>query len=103
MNNDHPMQPPLEWVGKLRNGDGDYVDDIRAAYAAGADAELEACVSFLTAQGWDHVPGDLRAARRPKPPSLKQRAMDAYNRLYHPSNIEDFAVIRVALEALPND
>jgi hypothetical protein len=46
------------------------------AAAWGADMELEACCNLLTKQGFDVV-DDLRAARRPKPPSLKERLSKA--------------------------
>jgi hypothetical protein len=72
----------------------------------GADQELEACLSWLQArirEGWNpwHLE-DLRNARRPKPPSLKEQALDdlvAAERLYP----ADWSTIRRALEALPND
>lgn len=41
----------------------------------GADQELEACCHLLRQQGFDVV-DDLRAARRPKPPSLKEQALE---------------------------
>jgi hypothetical protein len=51
---------------------------------------------------------NLRAARRPKPPSLKQQALAALDHAleYDVSSIDDETVydtIRRALEALPND
>ena len=46
------------------------------AFQAGADQELEACCHLLRQQGFDVV-DDLRAARRPKPPSLKEQALAA--------------------------
>ena len=60
---------------------------------AAADTELEECCEWLfLAQG---IPGsianDLRAARRPKPPSLKQQALEIVNRLVQ------------ALQALPDE
>ena len=48
----------------------------RQAAQWGADMELEACCQLLTKQGFDFVE-DLRAARRPKPPSLKEQALMA--------------------------
>jgi hypothetical protein len=74
---------------------------IRAAQW-GADTELEACCEWLdkSTVGMAEL---LRAARRPKPPSLKQQAMcaliDGIARGGNdPSDIE---TIRRALEALP--
>jgi hypothetical protein len=51
------------------------------AYAAGADAELEACCSFFDLDGQPRVANSLRAARRPKPPSLKQQAIKSLDLL----------------------
>jgi hypothetical protein len=52
----------------------------RLAYAAGADAELEAICEWLREKA--KYPGlavRLRAFRRPKPPSLKEQALDDLN------------------------
>jgi hypothetical protein len=83
----------------------------RLAYAAGADAELEACCSFFDLDGQPRVANSLRAARRPKPPSLKQQAIKSLDLLmgdlaclYHD---EDHSFhsdrIRRAIESLPDD
>jgi hypothetical protein len=75
----------------------------------GADQELEACCEWADATGWEGAGDLLRAARRPKPPSLKERALGAVGRFTvndHTSASEmmrDFDIIRRALEALPND
>ena len=67
-----------------------------------ADQELEACVEWIEDCGYHpSVPEDLRAARRPKPPSLKERALEAMHRNWNPHNNDDFATIARALEALP--
>jgi hypothetical protein len=42
----------------------------------GADQELEACCQWLGART-EGFPAELRAARRPKPPSLKEQALTA--------------------------
>jgi hypothetical protein len=44
----------------------------------------------------------LRAARRPKPPRLKEQALEAFEELIHGVNNIDVAVIRRALEQLPD-
>jgi hypothetical protein len=95
----------------------------RLAYAAGADAELEACLEELDVyerqHACIHVSVWLRAARRPKLPSLKQRALKAfYSRhsepqyyrdvdgneaLISPDLYADMALIEQALQALPDD
>ena len=44
----------------------------------GADQELEACCEWIRCPDTMHLgPDDLRAARRPKPPSLAWEAFDA--------------------------
>lgn len=68
----------------------------------GADQELEACCHLLRQQGFDVV-DDLRATRRPKPPSLKEQALEAFEELIHGASGVDVAVIRRAIEALPED
>jgi hypothetical protein len=68
--------------------------------------ELEACCEWLVNEGWfkyEHeAVEDLRAARRPKPPSLKERALHELADVYNRDKIDDSAydTIRRALEAL---
>jgi hypothetical protein len=92
----------------------------RLAYAAGADAELQACCDWmLNVGGLDESAYRLRDFRRPKPPSLKQQAVDAFRRRYPARQYyddgtgnaveidcklhEDLAVIARALQSLPDD
>jgi hypothetical protein len=113
------ITPSPELVTSLRNSAPHGIRDagvtrelwlINHAYAAGADQELEACCEWLakpevalTGKG----PGDLRATRRPKPPSLKEQALNDLDTIQtHDSfgfQIIDLSNIRRALEALPND
>jgi hypothetical protein len=75
----------------------------------GADQELEAIQKEIITQAWFADPGhrlaQLRAARRPKPPSLKEQALDelhiSCDRGYLKAGAAD--TIRRALEALPDD
>ena len=68
---------------------------------AAADAELEACCAWV--QGYAECGDSLRAVRRPKPPSLKQRALKAHNRARCGSSLPgDSDIILHALEALPD-
>ena len=106
---DHPITPPPEMVRQWCHEDGDEIKtsprwyQIVCAKAArwGADQELEACCGLLQQQGFD-VTEDLRAARRPKPPSLKERALQAWAALEAGTDDQTaMAVIRRALEALP--
>jgi len=73
----------------------------RQAFQAGADQELEACCEWLFSNDYDVAPVVLRAARRPKPPSLKEQAIDAVERV--DGYPEDIRRIIRALEALPDD
>jgi hypothetical protein len=41
----------------------------------GADQELEACCEWISKQDWTWTSAQLRAARRPKPPSLSRVAL----------------------------
>ena len=87
----HPMQPPPELLIRRRGFATTWEDDMRAAYAAGADQELEACCEWLERnQGRWEIPASLRAARRPKPPSLANEALRA---LGSPTKIGEARVI----------
>ena len=80
--NNHPITPPTSLVQSwiARPACQDYFSTVEevAIEAArwGADQELEACCHLLRQQGFDVV-DDLRATRRPKPPSLKEQALAA--------------------------
>ena len=83
-------------------------EQIAQAYQAGADQELEACCEWLDRRlfGRDEI-AELRAARRPKPPSLKEQALLQLDTLNADLAMHgrgcDLSQIRRALEALPND
>ena len=72
----------------------------------GADQELEACCKYITACGCTGISNSLRTARRPKPPSLKEQAMQAWCRFQASDHttademMSDFTTIRRALEQL---
>lgn len=78
MYNDHPMQPTpdqvQQWIFLTNSG----VEQIRTAYAAGADAQLEACVDAIYKHERQPLCGGtaewLRAVMRPKPPTLADLA-----------------------------
>jgi hypothetical protein len=76
-------------------------------FQAGADHELEACCEWLCRSGHQFAEtyvAYLRAARRPKPPSLKEQALDelqsSFGRGYLKKEGAD--TIRRALESLPD-
>ncbi len=84
------------------------------AFQAGADQELEACCEWLVKQFYNSASGDLRDARRPKPPNLKKQALASLSEMsIEPCVINGvdtnasvrakYDIIRRALEALPDD
>ena len=95
-----PITPPPELLKHwedLHFDEGENYDVMLIqAYQAGADQELEACCEWLCT-GYADIASRLRAARRPKPPSLKEQALDRCNDYIDPDGI-----IRRALEALPD-
>ena len=72
---------------------------------AAADAELEALLVWLRVKGFGNLAADLLAARRPKPPSLKEQALLQLDTLNADLAMHgrgcDLSLIRRALEALP--
>jgi transposase len=103
MINSSPITPPPELIEKLQ--DLGNLDAIELAYQAGADQELEACVQWITEQTCFYPNSDLikdlRAARRPKPPSLKESALNALEHILRHSQTDHGAnTIRRALEQL---
>jgi hypothetical protein len=109
MINQHPITPPPELVEErwTNSQSGvDFVQEFATFFAQwGADQELEACINWLDdtdCEDPQEVAQRLRAARRFKPPSLKEQALDeltSAERLYP----ADWSTIRRALETLPND
>lgn len=99
---DHPLTPPPRLVEELQ--DLGNLDAIQLAYQAGADYELEACCEWLDDQGLHHVSSYLCAVRRPKPPSLKEQALESLTKIEdNKATYLDASIVRRALEALPND
>jgi len=131
MTQQHPITPPPELVRHWSRFQGDTdpealwfrianeaaqwgadqqlkldAEQIEKAYQAGADQELEACYEWLRAKYWicPDFTDELRAARRPKPPSLKEQALalvEQHEDGWRPSP-KDWDTIRRALEALPD-
>jgi hypothetical protein len=91
MTQQHTITPPPELVEKVSleamaafpddECGAVEVDEARDEYIAnfftqwGADQELEACCEWLRDDGWCGSLARLRAARRPKPPSLAEEAL----------------------------
>ena len=98
----------------LWNGDGGLIETLSNVYRAGADAQLEKCCEYIGCEGsWfanpEHRLAELRAAMRPKPPSLKEQALKAFERVdmlwatdeFGKETLDDLDVLRRALESLP--
>lgn len=109
----HPMQPPPKLVRDLAKRFGSDLSQqscvdriVCLAYAAGADAQLRRDEKWLVEEAvslkWAN---ELRAAMRPKPPSLKQQALEQLSQLDFgaPPQPEQLITIRRALEGLPDD
>lgn len=121
--NNHPITPPpelyAEWLAEAKrlhpNESLGFISGqiAQLAYRAGADMELEACINEIYrgvglrvidySSNRELLCSDLRAARRPKPPS-KDEALDelslSFDRGYLKKNSAD--IIRRALESLPD-
>ena len=113
MTTPNPITPPPELVqqweedwhhSKVRHIE---LEPYIAAQAAqwGADQELEACCKWLAVAWKSYAAVELRAARRPKPPSLKLQALNDLNAAYNEDAIDDttYCNIRRALEAMNDD
>jgi hypothetical protein len=113
--NQHPITPPPELVQQWCHDSKQWMDfervvAIRAAQW-GADQELEACCEWMKNASFGLTVNtsayQLRAARRPKPPSLKEQALGAMGRFTTNAHtnademVRDFDTIRRALEQLP--
>lgn len=73
-----------------------------------ADQELEACCEWISGQDWTWTAAQLRAARRPKPPSSRKQAYDALDTyIYGEPDPKDkertYNTIRRALNQLPDE
>ena len=93
-----------QWVDMLEHRSD--LEVFTAIAQWGADQELEACCEWLQDPDLNVDTYKLRAARRPKPPTLQERALQLLER-YDTSGLmlaaDQVDTIRRALEALPND
>lgn len=114
LNNGFPsaaFYPPNEtvaaWAVKYEGHMPEWVLRHVAAEAAqwSADQELEACCEWLSWRLSCRLSNELRRARRPKPPSLKELALERCNQLEKLDilNEESLSILRSALKELPND
>lgn len=115
MNTQHPNTPPPELVQRwsvsspIQHSDESWAYELFIAHQAarwGADQELEACCEWIDKHiyhpGYEPASDRLRAARRPKPPSLKEQALHELADAYDRDKIDDttYDTIRRALEQL---
>ena len=119
MNQEHPITPSPELVREWTQYQGFESPEIlwqQIAHQAarwGADMELEACCEWVESESCltnSVMAKRLRAARRPKPPSLKEQALmllEPIGRPYAKPDAwkslrpEEVDIIRRALESLP--
>ena len=113
MTNTHPVVPSSDQIGQWiiqSDEPGKDVCEGVAILAAqwGADVELEACAYRQFVIYGKRASDELLAARRPKPPSLKEQALADFNWLIgrtvgNPKADARSKRLLQALEALPDD
>ena len=124
MTEQHPITPPPElveqwkdeWENSTTNGPNRLQYIASQAARWGADQELEACCAIAISDpvcGTKHqrnmLVRHIKEQRRPKPPSLKEKALRAYWRFQNNEHtnademMRDFRMIEKALEALTDD
>ena len=111
------IQPPpelvREWLGEqygVPTAPGEATSHVATQAAQwGADMELEACCEWFANDVVSEVVSvvaELRAARRPKPPSLKEQALKLIETYECPGGVkltpEQCDTIRRAIEQLPD-
>lgn len=102
-NQQHPITPPPELIAKWAGSMCGYYEAARW----GADEELEACKQWLTLRNYAGLAIELGLCMRnkPKPPSLKEKALAVIENFAICDHLtpNNEAILRQALEALPND
>jgi hypothetical protein len=116
MTQEHPITPSSElvekWYEAIDNSSTSWKQELTTQAARwGADQELEACINYFheydTSWGEDSdLIAGLRAIRRPKPPSLKEQALEQLDSLHSDLKLHGLGTntdtIRRALECLPD-
>jgi hypothetical protein len=106
MTENHPITPSPEQVDqwfddaiRLNSTPKYYIATQAAQW--GSDQELDECCEWLAKYRKPILGDDLRYVRRTKPPSLREQALAAQQRMWDgTSNHDDWNLIRRALEAL---
>ena len=107
MTNQHQITPPPELIEQWMQSHSTKYDLARQAAQWGADQELKACLRYAGDNGLSL--SRMRAARRPKPPSLKEQAIAELEKVdmlwdtteFGQETLLSLDTIRRALEALP--
>ena len=109
MTQTHPITPPPElvqqwWAEETYDPFGVAISKLATQAAQwGANQELEACAQWVEANFGQIPTHNLHQFRRPNPPSLKEQALAAQQRMWDgTSNHDDWNLIRRALEQLPD-
>jgi hypothetical protein len=108
MTQEHPIAPPPElvqqWWDDFNGAFYEFEAITAKVFQYGADQELEACCEWMADETPTNYINALRAARRSKPPSLKELALALIDGCNDPDNdhLDDDALvlIRRALEQL---
>jgi hypothetical protein len=109
MKEQHPITPPpelvREWMERTEYDEHTWFYESYIAERAaqwGADQELEACCKWLAEETPEPYINALRTARRPKPPSLKEQALDELHISFDRGYLKEGAAdtIRRALESI---
>ena len=103
MTQQHPITPPPELVEQWMQDHAIKYDLARQAAQWGADQELDACCEWLQDPDLNVDTYKLRAARRPKPQSLKEMALEALDEEQAELSIQNYKLIRSVLEQLPDN
>ena len=107
----HPITPPPDlveqWEGETAHTTKDEMWHVAVQAARwGANQELEACCEWLQHDYPNIGANALRTARRPKPPSLKEQALNDLDDIpTHDDEgrqVVDLSNIRRAIEQLPD-
>jgi hypothetical protein len=111
MTQQHPITPPSELINawetsilnELDNLDLNAVNRVlviawQNGFQTGANAELEACCEWMADETPTNYINALRAARRPKPPSLKKQALARTDAILNDPNRALLAEVRETLE-----
>ncbi len=112
MTDQHPVTPPPElvqqWFDAWESGESEELSFanfvIPRAAQWGADCELDACIDWMTRMGYWGDDGKaipaLRAARRPKSPSLKGQALEILDAAEFRLTAAEYNIILRALEQI---